>query len=74
VHNELIFQDETFRDIAHKMERWYGFTIEITDEEIAGERLSGTFTIETIQEALTALQYSTKFNYSIKGKQVTITR
>lgn len=73
VHNELIFQDETFREIAHKMERWYGFTIEIADEEIANERLSGTFTTETIQEALTALQYSTKFHYSIKGKQVTIT-
>jgi transmembrane sensor len=73
VHNELIFQDETFREIAHKMGRWYGFTIEIADEEIANERLSGTFTTETIQEALTALQYSTKFHYSIKGKQVTIT-
>jgi ferric-dicitrate binding protein FerR (iron transport regulator) len=74
VHNELIFQDETFRDIANKMERWYGVTIEITDGEIAAERLSGTFTTETIQEALTALQYSTKFHYSIKGKQVTITQ
>jgi len=74
VRNELIFQDETFRDIARKMERWYGFTIEITDEEIAGERLSGTFTTETIQEALTALQYSTRFHYSIKGKQVIITQ
>jgi transmembrane sensor len=73
VHNELIFQDETLREVAHKMERWYGFTIEIADEEIANERLSGTFTTETIQEALTALQYSTKFHYSIKGKQVTIT-
>ncbi|MBO9681508.1 MAG: FecR family protein [Flavisolibacter sp.] len=74
VRNELIFQDETFSDIARKMERWYGFTIEIRDEEIASERLSGTFTTETIQEALTALQYSTKFHYSIKGKQVTITQ
>jgi len=74
VHNELIFQDEAFRDIAHKMERWYGFTIEIADDKIADQRLSGTFTSETIQEALTALQYSTKFHYSIKGKQVMITQ
>lgn len=72
VHNEFIFQDETFREIAHKMERWYGYAIEIADEKIANERLSGTFTTETIQEALTALQYSTKFHYSIKGKQITI--
>jgi transmembrane sensor len=74
VHNELIFQGETFRDITRKMERWYGVTIEITSEEIANERLSGTLTTETIQEALTALQYSTKFHYSIRGEKVTITQ
>ena len=72
VHNELIFQDEAFSDIAHKMERWYGVTIEFTDERIANEHLSGTFTTETIQDALNALQYSTKFHYSIKGNLITI--
>jgi len=74
VHNELIFQDETFREIAHKMERWYGVSIEFKDEEIANERLSGTFTTETIRDALNALEYSTKFHYSIKGNLVTITQ
>jgi len=74
VRNELIFQDETFSDIAHKMERWYGVTIEFKDERVASERLSGTFTTETIQDALNALQYSTKFHYSIKGTLITITQ
>ena len=74
VHNELIFEDETFSDIARKMERWYGITIEFSNEQIANERMSGTFTTETIQEALTALQYSTKFQYSVKGTQITITK
>jgi transmembrane sensor len=74
VHNELIFEDETFNDIARKMERWYGITIEFSDEHIANERMSGTFTTETIQEALTALQYSTKFQYSVKGTLITITK
>lgn len=74
VHNELIFQDETFGDIARKMERWYGMTIEFSDENIVNERMSGTFTTETIQEALTALQYSTKFHYSVKGSMITITQ
>ena len=74
VHNELIFQDETFGDIARKMERWYGITIEFSDDRIISERMSGTFTTETIQEALTALQYSTKFHYSVKGSMITITQ
>jgi transmembrane sensor len=74
VNNKIIFQDESFRDIAVKMERWYGIEIEFADEYVADERLSGTFTTETIQEALAALQYSTKFHYSIKGNLITITR
>ena len=74
MHNELIFEDETFSDIARKMERWYGITIEFSDDHIISERMSGTFTTETIQEALTALQYSTKFHYSVKGSMITITQ
>lgn len=74
VHNELIFQDESFRDIAMKMEKWYGVAIEFRDEKLAGERLSGTFTSETIDEALTALQLSTKFHYIIRGNLITITQ
>lgn len=74
VHNELIFQDEAFSDIAKKMERWYGITIDFKDEKIASERMSGTFTTETIQDALDALQLTTKFHYSIKGNLITITQ
>lgn len=74
VRNELIFQDEAFKEIAHKMERWYGVIIEFKYEKIANERMSGTFTTETIQDALNALQYSTSFHYFIKGNMVTITQ
>ena len=74
VHNELIFQDEDFAEIAMKMEKWYGVAIEFRDQKLANERLSGTFTSETIEEALTALQLSTKFHYNIKGNLVTITQ
>jgi transmembrane sensor len=74
VHNELIFQDETFSDVAHKMERWYGVAIEFKDDKVADEHLSGTFTTETIQDALTALQYSTRFHYAVKGNAITITK
>jgi transmembrane sensor len=74
VHNELIFQDEDFHEIAMKMEKWYGVAIEFKDEKIAHERLSGTFTAETIEEALIALQLATKFHYSIRGNLVTITQ
>lgn len=74
VDNELIFQDEDFHEIASKMEKWYGVAIEFKDEKVANEHLSGTFTSETVQEALNALQLATKFHYTIKGNLVTITQ
>lgn len=74
VHNELIFQDESFHEIAMKMEKWYGVAIEFRDEKLANERLSGTFTSETVKEALEALQLATKFHYIIRGNLITITQ
>lgn len=72
VDNKLIFQDEAFTDIARKMERWYGVVIEFNNESVASERLSGTFTSESIQEALNALQLTTPFYYYTKGNKITI--
>lgn len=74
VENKLIFRDESFSEIATRMERWYGVNIDFKDANVAEERMSGTFTLETIQEALAALQISTKFHYSIKGNIITITQ
>lgn len=74
VDNKLIFQDESFADVAKKMERWYGVHIEFIQASLMNEHLSGTFIKETIQEALRALQLSTKFHYSVKGNNITITK
>jgi ferric-dicitrate binding protein FerR (iron transport regulator) len=75
VDNKLIFQqNETFREVALKMERWYGVVIHFADEKVAEYRPFGSFTKETITQALDALQVSFKFNYKINGDDVTITQ
>ena len=74
VDNKLVFQDESFSELAVKMERWYGVQIRIDDEKIARQRLSGSFTTETIQEAMEALKLSTSFHYSLKSNVITITK
>ena len=56
------------------MERWYGVEIDFRDEQVAHERLSGTFTNETIQEALERLQLTTNFQFTIKANNITITQ
>ncbi len=73
VENKLVFQDDSFEELAVKMERWYGVDISFTSDKIAGERLSGTFTRETIQEALEILQMTTHFKFTNKSNTIIIT-
>jgi len=75
VENKLIFQeDETFADVAKKMERWYGVHIYFEDENIANLHVYGSFTTETIGEALDALKIGFRFHYKMEGKNITITK
>ncbi|MGZ5190133.1 MAG: FecR family protein [Flavisolibacter sp.] len=74
MQNKLVFQDESFSDLTKTMERWYGVNIDIQNEKLKAERFTGTFTTETIQEALEGLQMSTPFRFTIKLNSIVITR
>ena len=65
VENRLIFQDESFEEIAHKLERWYGVTIQFDDDQLKAEHLTGSFTNETIRQALDALKFTADFSYTM---------
>jgi ferric-dicitrate binding protein FerR (iron transport regulator) len=72
VQNRLIFSGETFEDVALKMERWYNVTIDIVDEKLKKEPLTGNFEKETVGEAFKALQLATPFSFNIKNDKITI--
>ena len=73
VDNKLLFDKETFEEVALKMERWYGVVIKITDVKLKSQRLTGTFEKETVAEALLALQISTPiFKYKIINQNILI--
>jgi transmembrane sensor len=76
VDNKLVFQEnETFKEVALKMERWFGgITINFADEEVANQRIYGSFTNETIDQALDALHEAFKFKYRIDGNNIIITK
>jgi len=65
VENKLIFQDESFDDIARQLERWYGVSINFKNEQLKENHLTGSFKNETIRQALDALKFTATFNYSI---------
>ena len=74
VDNKLVFRSETFEEVALKMEKWYGVTINIQNENLKQEHLTGSFESETVDQALTALQFTTNFRYTINKNIITITK
>lgn len=63
--NKLIFEDETFAEIAISLERWYGVKITFADELIPKYRFTGIFEKEKLVTLFNILKESKKFNYTI---------
>jgi ferric-dicitrate binding protein FerR (iron transport regulator) len=75
VENKLIFQEnETFREVALKMERWYGVHIHFVDPEVEEYPMYGSFTTETVKEAMDALKIAFNFNYKINKDEIIISK
>jgi transmembrane sensor len=72
VDNKLVFQDESFGNLAADMSRKYDVNIQFSNDAIKDYRFTGIFEKETITEALNALQLTEKFNYKVEGTNVNI--
>lgn len=72
IHNRLLFEGDTFKELAVKMERWYNVHITFRNDAIANYRLRGSFEEENIEEALKALQLIAPFTYKIDGNEIEI--
>jgi ferric-dicitrate binding protein FerR (iron transport regulator) len=69
---ELIFRDETFEELAIKLERWYDMKIHFEDNKIKNYKFTGAFDKETINQAIEALKLSSQqsFQYEIKFRDI----
>lgn len=70
LQNKLMFSSEPLSEIVEKMQRWYGTTIEIKDDRLKDLRFTGTFSNETLSQALNALQATYPFEISMDNKVV----
>jgi ferric-dicitrate binding protein FerR (iron transport regulator) len=61
--NRLAFNDESFSEIAVKLERWYNVSIRFEDEPVGEFRFTATFDKKTIEQVLDALAASRPFEY-----------
>lgn len=75
VNNTLIFEDESFEEVAIRMSRWYGVNFEFGDPGIQRTRFTGNFKNESVEDALKAMQITADFAYRITaGKHILITK
>jgi ferric-dicitrate binding protein FerR (iron transport regulator) len=74
VDNKLSFVNESFSELAPRMERWYGVSIRFKETSLDTIHFTGTFTEETIEEAMKALTITEPFNYKFQGKTILVSR
>jgi ferric-dicitrate binding protein FerR (iron transport regulator) len=74
VQNKLVFDNESFLEVAAKMERWYNVKFEFRDAKKQSLRFTGSFENETIQQALDYMNITAPFHYSMQGNTITIGR
>jgi transmembrane sensor len=71
--NHLIFRDESFEEIAKKMESWYGVEIRIEDEKLKNYRFTGKFVYnETIDQVMEVISRTTPLQYSLNKNTLVI--
>ena len=72
IDDNLVFQDQSFKDLTPRMERWFNVTIEIKNPSIKAFHFTGIFNKESINEALTAMQLIRPFKFKITKNYVLI--
>jgi ferric-dicitrate binding protein FerR (iron transport regulator) len=73
VNNKLIFRSKTFEELTRDIERWFNVTVQVQDASILDKKFTGTFSNETITDALDALSLSYPLHYKFNRNTNTVT-
>lgn len=69
---KLVFMDESFDNIAIKLERRFGVEIVIDNDELKNIRYTGVLKNISVEQALKAIQLTAPFNYDIRENTIII--
>lgn len=70
--NKLVFNHETFGEVASRIERCYNVKIHFRDENVKQLRFTAVFDKETISQTMSALRMSAPFQYYISDNDIFI--
>lgn len=69
INNQLIFKNESLKDVVERLERWYNISIEIDDEFISDKKLTATIEYESITEVMDLLEITMSLQYEYKKNE-----
>lgn len=72
VYNKLIFDGDSFEELAKKIERWFNVHIVFKNEQVAKYKLHGVFENESIEQMLEALKLTVPFKYAKADNEIEI--
>jgi ferric-dicitrate binding protein FerR (iron transport regulator) len=68
----LVFEETPLRTAAHEIEVRYGIPVEVLDERLASETVSGMFTDESLEDVLAVVCRAVYAHCSVQPSRVTI--
>jgi transmembrane sensor len=72
MNKTIVFEDTPFLTAVHTLENWYGVRIHLLNFKDESLKVSGKYKDETLKNILDGLGYGVRFDYRIKGMEVTI--
>jgi ferric-dicitrate binding protein FerR (iron transport regulator) len=72
--NRMVFNKERFEIVKTRLERWYGVEIEVRNPEILEYRFTGTFDMETFEQAMSALSEAAQCVFKVDKAHVIVTK
>jgi transmembrane sensor len=72
VNNRLVFKDEEFKNLANKMERWYGIKVKFKNSSAKDYHFTGVFEKESVSQAFNALKMIEPFTFNQKNETIYI--
>ena len=73
-NNELVFEEKPFNLICKYLERWYGVSIDVSNDLIDSEKYTFKVKTESLNEALGLINEIKPIKYEINGEKVKITK
>ncbi|MEQ8362844.1 MAG: DUF4974 domain-containing protein [Cyclobacteriaceae bacterium] len=66
------FKNASIKEVANKLERWYGVNIQVNNPPDQAWKLNGSFENESLENVLKSISFSTPLKYTLNDNQLEI--